>query len=116
APAAPPAAVPASTPSPPGTPGPAGAPGAAATQVLPPRTVLAQYCLRCPKHKLKSGGLSLAELNLDAVYQSPEIAEKVIRKLRAGLMPPAGVKRPDSRSVTDMVSWLPEQNDIHEHH
>jgi mono/diheme cytochrome c family protein len=105
APAAPPAAVPASAPGPAGTPG--------ATPVIPPRTVIAQYCAGCHNDRVKSGGLSLAELNLDAVYQSPEIAEKVIRKLRAGLMPPAGVKRPDSRSAAEMVSWLETEIDAH---
>jgi len=107
APAARPAAVPASTPSPAGTPGPA------ATPVIPPRALVDQYCLGCHNEKLKSGGLALSELNLDAVYQSPEIAEKVIRKLRAGLMPPAGVRRPDSRSAAEMVSWLESEIDAH---
>jgi glyoxylase-like metal-dependent hydrolase (beta-lactamase superfamily II) len=45
-------------------------------------------------------------LNLDAPGQSAEIGEKVIRKLRGGLMPPAGVKRPDGRAVAEFVSWL----------
>src|SRR5262245_18558197 len=107
APTARPAAAPTSPPSP------ASTPGTVATPVIPPRAVIDQYCLGCHNDRLKSGGLSLAQLNLDAVHQSPEIAEKVIRKLRAGLMPPAGVKRPDSRSVTDMVSWLENEVDTH---
>ena len=37
----------------------------------------------------------MSALNLDDVHQSAEIAEKVIRKLRGGLMPPAGARRPD---------------------
>src|SRR5262245_27916260 len=80
------------TPSAPPTAAPAAPQSPAATQttaatpaVISPRAVINQYCLGCHNEKLKSGGLTLSELNLDAVHQSPEIAEKVIRKLRAGL-------------------------------
>jgi hypothetical protein len=41
----------------------------------------------------------LSALNLDAPDQSAEVAEKVIRKLRGGLMPPAGAKRPDAHAA-----------------
>ena len=50
-------------------------------------------------------------MNLDAVDQHAEIAEKVIRKLRGGLMPPAGAKRPDNRAVAEFVSWLENRID-----
>ena len=53
----------------------------------------------------------MSELKLDELHQSAEIAEKVIRKLRAGLMPPAGARRPDGRSVTELVSWLENEID-----
>jgi hypothetical protein len=79
----------------------------AATQ----RALINQYCLGCHNDKLRSGGLSLNELNLDAVDQSAEIGEKVIRKLRGGLMPPAGSRRPDSQSAAAFVSWLEREID-----
>ena len=50
-------------------------------------------------------------MNLDAVHQSAEVAEKVIRKLRGGLMPPAGAKRPDARAAAEFVSWLESKID-----
>jgi hypothetical protein len=56
--------------------------------------------------------MTLSALNLDAVDQSAEIGEKVIRKLRGGLMPPAGAKRPDARAAAEFVSWL-ETKDRH---
>jgi hypothetical protein len=61
----------------------------------------------------------LSALNLDAPgndVQSPgstEIAEKVIRKLRGGLMPPAGARRPDKQASADFVSWLENEIDTH---
>jgi hypothetical protein len=60
----------------------------------------------CHNDRLKSGGLALSSLNLDNPHQSAEVAEKVIRKLRGGLMPPAGAKRPDSKAAAELVSWL----------
>jgi hypothetical protein len=60
----------------------------------------------CHNDRLKSGGLALSALNLDAPDQSAEVAEKVIRKLRGGLMPPAGAKRPDAHTAAEFVSWL----------
>ena len=75
------------------------------------RTLINQYCVACHNDKLKSGGLTLSELNLDAVHQSTEVAEKVIRKLRGGLMPPAGAKRPDARTAAEFVTWLESKID-----
>ena len=77
-------------------PAPANAQTSGATPVAAQRELIDQYCLGCHSDKVRSGGLALSELNLDAVDQHAEIAEKVIRKLRGGLMPPPGAKRPDS--------------------
>ena len=82
-----------------------------ATPVSPQRRLIDQYCVGCHSDRVKSGGLSLSQLNLDAVNQSAEVAEKVIRKLRGGLMPPAGAKRPDSRAAAEFVSWLENKID-----
>ena len=79
--------------------------------VSPQRALVEQYCLGCHSDRVKAGGLVLSELNLDAVEQHAEIAEKVIRKLRGGLMPPAGARRPDSQSVAAFVSWLENEID-----
>ena len=96
--------------------GQAPAPGQATRQVpaatLSPQSALVnQYCVACHNDKLKSGGLALSALNFDAVDQHAEIAEKVIRKLRGGLMPPAGAKRPDNKAVAEFVSWLENKID-----
>ena len=82
-----------------------------ATPVAAQRALIERYCLGCHNDKLKSGGLALSELNLDAVDQNAEVAEKVIRKLRGGLMPPAGARRPDRQAAADLVSWLEKEID-----
>ena len=55
------------------------------------------YCQTCHNDRLKTGGLSLEGLTLD---RDAETWEKVIRKVRSGMMPPAGAKRPE-RAVLD---------------
>ena len=81
------------------------------TPVSPQRALIDRYCMGCHSDRVRSGGLALSELNLDAVDQHAEIAEKVIRKLRGGLMPPAGARRPDRQSVAELVSWLENEID-----
>src|SRR4029079_3054112 len=64
-----------------------------------------QYCIGGHSERGKAGGLVLQGVALDD-GQHAEIAEKVIRKLRGGLMPQAGQRRPDKQSVATFVSSL----------
>src|SRR5215831_5500036 len=71
----------------------------APTPVSSQKALIDQYCMGCHSDRLKTGGLALSALNLDAPVENPqsaEIAEKVIRKLRGGLMPPGTARRPDA--------------------
>ena len=106
-----PAKAPAPAPAPVAGPAPRPAPQTTATAASPQRALIDQYCMGCHSDRVKSGGLALSQLNLDAVDQSAEIAEKVIRKLRGGLMPPAGAKRPDGHAAAEFVSWLENKID-----
>jgi hypothetical protein len=73
---------------------------AAAARPIPlspaPFPLLDQYCITCHNDRLKTGGLSLQGLPLDG---NAETWEKVIRKVRAGMMPPAGAKRPERAAL-----------------
>src|SRR5262245_52895496 len=85
-----------------------------AAPVSPQQALVTQYCMGCHSDRVKSGGLALSALNLDAPTenaQSAEIAEKVIRKLRGGLMPPGGARRPDAHASAEFVSWLENKID-----
>jgi cytochrome c551/c552 len=57
------------------------------------------YCATCHNDALKTGGLSLEHISLDRASADAETLEKVVRKVRGGLMPPAGVKRPDRATL-----------------
>ena len=63
------------------------------------QAVLDQYCITCHNQKLKTGGLELDKLSLQHVGTDAETWEKVVRKVRAGMMPPAGAKRPDRATL-----------------
>jgi uncharacterized protein DUF1592/uncharacterized protein DUF1588/uncharacterized protein DUF1585/uncharacterized protein DUF1587/uncharacterized protein DUF1595/cytochrome c len=58
------------------------------------RAVLDQYCAGCHNQKVKSGGLALDQLDLTRAGEQAETLEKIVRKLRAGMMPPLGLPRP----------------------
>jgi len=61
----------------------------------PDKALVTKYCFGCHNDSFKSGDLSLAKLDLAHPSQNAEVAEKVIHKLRAGMMPPPGLPRPD---------------------
>jgi hypothetical protein len=50
-------------------------------------------------------------MSFDHVAADAETWEAVIRKLRGGLMPPAGAPRPDNETVAELVSWLENEID-----
>ncbi len=70
------------------------------------RALVNQYCLGCHNDKLKSGGFSWTKLDLAHLDQNAEQAEKVIRKVRVGLMPPPGMPRPDAATVKAFAGAL----------
>src|ERR1019366_4879716 len=61
---------------------------------------------------LKSGNMTLSVLDLAHPEQHADLAEKMIRKLRVGLMPPAGAKRPDREVVNSFVGTLETELDV----
>ena len=68
--------------------------------------VVKQYCTGCHSDRGKAGNLSLAAFDAAKVTANVEIAEKMIRKLRAGMMPPAGAKRPEPAVITALAEGL----------
>ena len=66
----------------------------------------ARYCLACHNDRALTAGLSLAGVDARNVAEHAPTLEKVLRKLRAGDMPPAGRPRPEASAVTALTSWL----------
>ncbi|HLH30653.1 MAG TPA: DUF1587 domain-containing protein, partial [Terriglobia bacterium] len=72
----------------------------------PQRQLVTKYCVGCHNDRAKTGGLSLEKLDVDHPDTNAETFEKAIRKLRAGLMPPAGAQRPDRETLESFQTSL----------
>jgi len=65
-----------------------------------------KYCVGCHSEKLKTGGVVLEKRDLAKISDDAQVWEKVVRKLRAGEMPPVGLPRPDKATIDGMASWV----------
>ena len=73
--------------------------------------VIDASCLDCHNAVEQTADLNLELLSLDAVAAEAEIWEKVIRKLRAGLMPPAEGPSLEPGARESLVAWLESEID-----
>src|SRR5262245_35995105 len=70
------------------------------------RALINRYCVGCHNANVRRGDLQLDTIDLNDVGKDGETLEKVVRKLRAGMMPPVGVPRPDKATYDGLTSWL----------
>jgi hypothetical protein len=73
--------------------------------------IVGQYCATCHNVRGKAGGLTLADFDATTASQHPAVAEKMIRKLRVGMMPPPGAKRPSEAMLQGVAEALERQLD-----
>jgi mono/diheme cytochrome c family protein len=76
------------------------------TAATSPGAVLTQYCAGCHNARTQAGGLALNPDEIARAGSQPDVWEKVVRKLRARMMPPAGLPRPDEATYTSIVARL----------
>jgi mono/diheme cytochrome c family protein len=81
---------------------------AAATQ---PRALLDKYCVTCHNDRVKTANLSLQNADLARVAEHAEVWEKVVRKMRAGVMPPPDMPRPPQAEYEGLRDWLENEID-----
>jgi mono/diheme cytochrome c family protein len=98
---------------------------ASAASVPEYRAVLDKYCVTCHNERAKAGGLMLDKVDLSNISgatpgtafssttapSSAEVLEKVVRKVRVGMMPPQGAPRPDPETQHALVAWLTTELD-----
>ncbi len=90
---------------------------AAAPATTAPRAVLDQYCVSCHNDRVASAGmdsarkLNIDKLDLARVARDGEAWERITRKLRAGMMPPVGMRRPDDATMKGLITWLENELD-----
>jgi len=75
------------------------------------RALLDRYCVTCHNDRLKTANLSLQGLDLTKVAERADLWEKVIRKLRAGVMPPPDVPRPVLADYDGLRDFLESEID-----
>jgi mono/diheme cytochrome c family protein len=87
---------------------------ASASPLATQKALLDRYCLTCHTQRLKERGtvpIALDSLDLTNVGADAAAWEKVVVKMRAGLMPPAGVPRPDKAAHDAFAAWLESELD-----
>ncbi|HEY7336092.1 MAG TPA: DUF1592 domain-containing protein [Bryobacteraceae bacterium] len=70
------------------------------------RAALDEYCVTCHNATLKTAGLALDKMDLARVAENADVWEKVIRKVRVGMMPPTDAPHPDDTTRRALVAWL----------
>jgi mono/diheme cytochrome c family protein len=76
-----------------------------------PQDVIARTCVGCHSNRAKAGNLSLEGYTVDDAAADRDTTEKMIRKLRAGQMPPPGSRRPDPAVLAQLTQTLETQMD-----
>ena len=99
-----------------GTAGPRLPPAEAPSQVAAPapspqRALLDRYCVTCHNQRLQTGGLALDAADVSRVGEAPDVWERVVLKLRGGMMPPAGRPRPAGAALDELRGWLEAELD-----
>ena len=70
------------------------------------RVLLDKYCVTCHNQRVKTAGLSLDNMDLTKVPDGAETWEKVIRRVKGGMMPPVGMPHPEKAELDALVSYL----------
>ena len=78
----------------------------AGTAVAPDPAFLKQYCATCHNERVKAGSLALDTMNVAIVDDKVEVWEKVVRKLRTGMMPPRTAPKPPTAVAAAFIGAL----------
>ena len=73
--------------------------------------LIEEYCVRCHNERRLRGNLSLETFDVTVPHSEPSTAEKMIVKLRSGMMPPPGAARPDEAALLRLVETLETRMD-----
>jgi hypothetical protein len=76
------------------------------TSPAPSKAFVDTYCVTCHNQRAKTAGLLLDTMDVTNVGANAESWERVVVKLRAGLMPPSGVRRPEQPVIDQFASTL----------
>src|SRR5688572_5374355 len=74
-----------------------------------------RYCVGChnDRNKDRAGSLTLASFDIAKAGEEADVAERMIRKLQASMMPPPGMPRPDAATYQSLIRSLETTVDAH---
>jgi hypothetical protein len=81
------------------------------TVAAPHFAVVETFCIECHNTSERRGGLAFDEMDLTDFSGNSEIFERMVRKLRAGAMPPVGEPRPEPARYDGLATWLEQELD-----
>ena len=82
-----------------------------AAAVPAPRALVDQYCVVCHNQKNATAGVALNGVDFANVGGNAALLERVLRKVRTGEMPPAGMPRPTAPAATAFTKSLEDSLD-----
>ena len=71
-----------------------------------PQAVVDRYCVTCHNGRTRTGGLVLDTLKVTDAASDAQAWEKVVRKVRTGMMPPSGAPRPDRATLDSFATTI----------
>ena len=86
---------------------------AADPDAKPQTSLIDQYCIKCHNYTDYAGGVEFEVFDPATAYDDAKVAERMLKKLRAGMMPPAGKPRPDFATMQAFASMLEQNIDSH---
>ena len=75
--------------------------------------LLQQYCSGCHNYTDYTGGVEFEVFDPATAHEQASLTERMIKKLRAGMMPPAGKPRPDPGTLQAFATSLENEVDAH---
>jgi hypothetical protein len=82
---------------------------ALAADTMPPaaqRALIDKYCMDCHNYSDYAGGVEFEIFDPGKAHEEAKLVERMLRKLRAGMMPPAGKPRPDFETIQTLARSL----------
>ncbi len=84
---------------------------ASASEFDAQNALVADYCVMCHSDQSMTAGFSLESFDVSRAEEKAPLAEKMIRKLRAGMMPPSFAPKPEPAEIADLARTLEERID-----
>jgi mono/diheme cytochrome c family protein len=72
----------------------------------PQQALINQYCVTCHNQRSKTANVMFDTMSVSNVSDNPVVWERAVRKLRGGMMPPPGARRPDQAAVENLATYL----------